>query len=207
MRTPGLFAVALSALPGLAAAQAVNTLGPGDSQLDGKRIKPGRWKLEMMVTRDGQTQSSMHGEQEIRRVIIDGKPALELVQVFHSPRGTRTDTTRILAAGLTPISHRSYGMGASKELNFTGRIVSGSMASNGVSSVPFRKETEQPTFDSAALELVIAAAPLGAGFRARMPMYVHEQNGLVWHDIAVTGEESVDASGSAIPVWRVEVKT
>jgi hypothetical protein len=195
----------VAALPILASGQAPPNLCPGDKSLEANRIKAGRWNMEITATRDGQSQS-LHGLQEISRITVAGKAAIQLVQVYHSPRGTNTDTTIALADGLTPVSHRGHSAARQMELNFAGKSVTGRTVAGGTAT-PFQRETAEPVFDSSALDLILTALPLKSGFRARLPMYIHEQNGLVWHDISVVGEESMPMGSAAVPVWQVEVKT
>ncbi|MGH7460186.1 MAG: hypothetical protein ACREMA_04040 [Longimicrobiales bacterium] len=198
-------ALLLAAWPILARGQSPATLCPGDKSLNESRIKAGRWNLQVTAKRAGQAES-MHGQQEIRRITVAGKPAFQLVQVYHSTRHTATDTTVMLAEGLVPVSHRSHSNRRQLDLNFAGRSVTGRTVTGGTAT-PFQRETAEPVFDSSALELILAAVPLKSGFRTRMPMYIHEQNGLVWHDLTVLGEESVQMGSAAVPAWQVEVKT
>ncbi len=202
-----LLAVLTLVLPPMAHGQEAPNLSPGDARLDGRSIKPARWTMELISIRDGKEGPAIHSEQEVRRIEIEGKPALQFVQVFHSPRGTTVDTTVLLVDGLKPVRHRSHSAARVLDLDFAGNVVSGRSASNGAAPQPFRKETTEPVFDSGALDIILAAAPLAAGFRARLPMYVHEQGGLLWHEVEVTGEELVQLAGESVPAWKVDVKT
>ena len=88
MRTTRFLTFALFALPGLASAQTATTIAPGDARLDGNRIKPGRYSMELLVTQGGKEQQSAPADAEIKRITVDGKAALHFVQVYQSPRGT-----------------------------------------------------------------------------------------------------------------------
>jgi hypothetical protein len=211
-RVPGragrvLATLTLALVPQLVHAQQTPNLSPGDARLDGRRIKPARWTMELVAIRNGKEDPPMHSEQEVRRIEVDGQAALQIVQVFHSPRGTTVDTSVALVDGMKPIRHRSQGVGRVLDLDFAGKVVTGRSAASGASPQSFRNETAEPVFDSGALHIILAAAPLAAGFRARLPMYVHEQGGLLWHDVAVTGEELVQIGKESVPAWQVEVKT
>jgi hypothetical protein len=201
-----LAALTLWALPIIGTGQSIPSLCPGSNSLDVSRIKTGRWTIEMVVSQNGQTQPPFQGEQEVRRITTDGKAAFQFVQVFHSPRGANTDTSIVLVDGLAPVRHRGHNSSRDLELNFAGTTVSGRTVVSGAAT-PFQRETAQPVFDSSILELVLAAMPLKSGFRARLPMYIHEQNGLVWHDVRVVGEESVPSDGTEVRAWQVEIKT
>jgi hypothetical protein len=92
-------------------------------------------------------------------------------------------------------------------LEFRPDSVTGMVTPNDSAAVPVTHATEAPTFDSAVMDEVLAALPLGRGEAARLPLYVYERGGLVWFDVHVTGEESVAGPGARpTAAWVVRLE-
>jgi hypothetical protein len=186
--------------------QEPQVIRPGDRALDVARLQPGRWTMEMQVVRDGAGQSVGRSEVELKRVERDGQSALLLTQVMTSPRGTMTDSVLLTRDGLRPISHRSRAPMRVLELDFENLKVTGKTGpADKVES--FTRAVAELPFDAGAMDIVFQALPLKADYRARLPMYIHEMGGLVWHNLAVTGETEAVLGGVKVPAWQMKVAT
>jgi hypothetical protein len=186
-------------------AQEPRVIRPGDPAIDVTRLKPGRWTMEMKMFRGegdaGQTVG--RSEMELIQLQREGKSALLLVQTTISPRGTMVDSATMWRDGLRPITHRSRGP-RTLEIDFHAKSATGKIGP--VDSVQsFTREWSELPFDAGAMDLVFQTLSLEPGYRARLPMYIHELGGVVWHDITVTGETEVEQNGAHVPAWKLKV--
>ena len=188
-------------------AQEPRVIRPGDPAIDVTRLKPGRWTMEMTMFR-GQNDAGQavgRSEMELTQLQRDSKPALLLVQTTTSPRGTMVDSVAVWRDGLRPITHRSRGP-RTLEIDFHAKSATGKIGPVD-SAQSFTRELPELPFDAGAMDLVFQTLSLEAGYQAKLPMYIHELGGLVWHDLTVTGETEVEQNGTRIPAWKLKVAT
>ena len=167
----------------------------GDPVVNGAQLRDGSWTMSWSILREGKEVSALTVDYELKRL----GDRLLYVQTINSPRGKAVDSTLMKLATLEPISHRGYSVQRNLKLAFDGIHVTGSNEPAGAAAQPIHHMEKQKPFDSAALDIVIAALPLKSGYSARLPLYIYESGGSVWHDVSVVGE-SADA-------WEVEAKT
>jgi len=190
----------------LALQKTVPDILPGSTMVDAARIPTGAWERKLIRSANGADQVIGSVSQSIAATEIRGQPALIAITTITTQRGSGADTTILSTRGLVPISHRSLNPGRALDLNFDGRLVHGSITPAGGTANPIRQETAVPTFDSAVMDLVIAALPLQTGFAARIPIFILEQNGLVWLDVRVTAETRIQDADRTVHVFEVAAR-
>jgi hypothetical protein len=91
------------------------------------------------------------------------------------------------------------------ELNWSGRTVTGRYDTK-TAHRPIEMPASVRSYDSSLFDMVIAALPLGSGYRAFLPFYIYEQGGVVWWDARVRGTEDLALrDGRRAPAWVVDV--
>jgi hypothetical protein len=149
-----LFAAALalvcaSRLP----AQEPPVVLPGDPQLNASQIKPGRWTMEMRMSRPGAPDAVRSAQYELTKSTVKGKPALVYTMTMETPRGAMVDSTVVLESGLQPVQHRGHSPMRTLELNFDGVHVTGQYTEPNGAAKPIHSMGEQ-RLDSAAVDLI-----------------------------------------------------
>jgi hypothetical protein len=199
-------ALALVCASGLQAQEPPVVL-PGDPQLNASQIKPGRWTMEMRMTRPGAPEAVRSAQYELTKSTVKGKPALVYTMTLETPRGAMVDSTIVLESGLQPVQHRGHSPMRTLELNFDGVHVTGQYIEPNGSPKPIHSMGEQRVFDSAAVDLILMSLPLKTGYRARIPAYVYENGGAVWHELEVLREYEAESSSGKVPAYEVAVRT
>jgi hypothetical protein len=144
-------------------------------------------------------------ESELRSLEREGRPALLLVQTTTSPRGTMVDSVIMWRDGLRPMAHRSHGP-RTLEIDFKAKTATGKIgAADSVQS--FSRELSELPFDAGAMDLIFQSIALQGDSRVRLPMYIHELGGLVWHDLIVIGETEIERGSVKTPAWKAKVTT
>jgi hypothetical protein len=189
-----------------ASTQVIQDILPGSPLVDGSRIRPGSWERKLVRSANGEDQILGTMLHTVTATEVRGQPALISVTAITTPRGSGADTAILIARDLAPISHGSLNPGRAMSLVFDGRTVSGSITPTGGPAKPIHHVTPVPTFDSSVMDLVIAALPLRPGFAARIPIFIHEQNGLVWLDITVIAETRLNDGDRSVPVFEVRAQ-
>jgi hypothetical protein len=204
---PALLIAGTAAHPALAQDAALPTVRAGDPAVDGRLVRPGATERHMTILQN----DSAVGGATVRTVIAEtptaGETGLLVANTITSPRGTIYDTSLVRRRTLQPIWHHSTQPQRRMRLEFRPDSVTGLVTPNDSAAVPVTHATEAPTFDSAVMDEVIAALPLGRGYAARLPLYIYERGGLVWFDVHVTGEESVAGPGARpTAAWVVRLE-
>ena len=171
---------------------------PGGSELDDSKLAPATWQVTMTFRRGDMEMQA--GTTKYELVALPGG-RWGYITTTTTQLGTATDTSIARQKTLEPISHRSHAVPRTLSLDYAGTTVSGTYAPTDSAPRPIERVTAVPTFDAAMLDIILAALPLAAGYTTRLPMYIEEQHGLVWFDIAVAGETTVGAAAG----WDVRV--
>jgi hypothetical protein len=180
---------------------------PGDPQINASRIKPGRWTMEMRMSRPGAPDAVRSAQYELTKSTVKGKPALVYTMTLETPRGAMVDSTVVLESGLHPVQHRGHSPARTLALDFDGVHVTGQYTEPNGTPKPIHTMGEQRVFDSAAVDLILMSLPLKTGYRARIPAYVYENGGAVWHELEVLREYEAESSSGKVPAFEVAVKT
>ena len=189
------------------AAQEPPVLLPGDPQLNASQIKPGRWTMEMRMSRPGAPDAVRSAQYELTKSTVKGRPALVYTMTTETPRGAMVDSTVVLESGLQPVQHRGHSPMRTLELNFDGVHVTGQYIEPNGSPKPIHSMGEQRVFDSAAVDLILMSLPLKTGYRARIPAYVYENGGAVWHELEVLREYEAESSSGKVAAYEIAVRT
>jgi hypothetical protein len=197
----------LLTLTGHARAQETTVVLPGDAQLNASVIKPGHWMMEMRASRPGAPEAVRTAHYFLSRTTHNGKPAFLLTMTMETPRGPMVDSTMVLESGLQPVMHRGHSPMRTLELNFEGATVTGQYSEPNTPPKVVNTVNKQLVFDASALDLILSALPLKAGYRARIPAYIYESNGPVWHDLSVKREVDAETPNGKLPAWEVVVST
>jgi len=149
----------------------------------------------------------------VRRVLPGpaGAPLLEVEQRFPAGGGEIVDTALADLGTLRAVAHRSHQPTRTMRFDFTGSAARGSVttvatATRAAGTEAVDQDLGGPIFDSNVLDLVAAALPLRADFRATLPFFIYERGGRVPMPVAVTTATSVTfpALGQR-EVWVVTV--
>ncbi|HEX7118653.1 MAG TPA: hypothetical protein VF212_07700 [Longimicrobiales bacterium] len=180
---------------------------PGDEAVDGRRIAPGTTELRLLVSQNGQVQQLATITEQIREVEVEGRAALERVQIVRMPMGVATDTVVVLRETLAPVRHRSHNPQRVMALDFAGAKITGTITPASGAVQPIDVELDGPVFDSNPLDLVVRALPLAEGYAVSIPLYLHEAGGKFQVVARVTGSEAVDlGDGATEDAWVVDVE-
>jgi hypothetical protein len=171
---------------------------PGSGELDDSRLRPARWEVTMTLKQGSQDRLVGTTTYDLE-ASADGRWVY--VTSTTTDLGVATDTSVAMQRTFEPVSHRSHAVPRTLWLDYDGRRVTGRYAPADGSPREIDRVTDVPTFDAAMLDLVLGTLPLATGYRARLPMYVEEQEGLVWFDAEVVGAVEV----GAVPAWDVRV--
>lgn len=171
---------------------------PGSDELDDSRIEPAEWEVTI-VFRNGDVERPV-GTTRYELAALPGG-AWAYITETTTERGTATDTSIARRGTLEPIRHRSHAIPRTLTLDYAGTSVTGSYAPADGEPRSIERRTAVPTFDAAMLDLILAALPLATGYHTRLPMYIEEQEGLVWFDVDVVGETTV----GEIDAWDVRI--
>ena len=149
----------------------------------GDTIRTGRLRDELRVVRDGA------GRELWERVYVSADRAL----------GDQVDTIADVRATLAPVRLRSRATGAEEALDFAAGGVAGWVRLADGDSVAVRAALAAPAYNSASFDLVLRAAPLAAGWRAEVPVFLTSTRAVAALRARVAGVEAVDGR----PCWRV----
>lgn len=147
-----------------------------------------------VVSRGG--QDSVAGTRTVVRRLVKGAesgPLLEVEQRFPGGGGEIVDTAVADLRTLRAVAHRSHQPKRTMRFTFAGDSVEGTvMAAGAAAGAPSPAESVHqdvggPLFDSNLLDLVVAALPLTADFKAELPFFIYERGGRV--PMAVTVRE------------------
>lgn len=185
-----LLLIAAFLLPTPAAAQ--NEILPGSSDLAVQKLTPRTWTIDIAMERDGQVVPV----GRTRYAIEHAQAHWRLITSTTSEIGTATDTAVAMSTDLAPVRHMSYAVPRTLFLEFNGTKVTGRYEPKDGPARTVERTTDVPTFDAAWLEVLITLLPLEAGYAARLPVYIEEQNGLAWFDVQVKGAEEVNGTAA-----------
>ena len=172
----------------------------GDPQVDGTLIHAAVFLKRMTIVRNGEEKPVGMLKQELTEL----PNGMLCTQTFDFQGQTSVDSAFFQHSTLIPRWHRSHNPKRIMKLDFQGRTVKGSYHPTGQPVEAINQLMEEPVFDSNILDLVIAALPLKQGYTAKVPFYVYEEGGLVWHNVTVEGEDVLRlSSGHTATCWKV----
>jgi hypothetical protein len=186
--------------PGLCA-QTVTVL-PGDASVDGSRVKAGSTVYSLTVSAGGATKDLGSMTTVVAASESNGTSAWRVAHVMTSDGGNAIDTVVVAQKSIAPVTLRGVTPGGTIALDYAGTKITGEHRDPEGSTQAIAQTLSQPTFDPNALEQLLEALPLRAGYDVRVPMYTNE-SGMVWFNIKVAG----DAAGTSEPAWNVGVTT
>ena len=164
------------------------------------------------ITQNG--RDTLAGTRTVVRRVLPGPggaPLLEVEQRFPAGGGEIVDTALADLGTLRAVAHRSHQPARTMRFDFTGSAARGSVtkvatATQAAGTEAVDQDLGGAIFDSNVLDLVVAALPLRADFRATLPFFIYERGGRVPMAVAVTGPAPVTfpALGER-EVWVVTV--
>ncbi len=175
-----------------------DTLYPGDTRVDARRLVSGSSERVMTVERAGQPVRALGSSVDVLgAVTFNGAPAL--LRVGSVQRGTATliDSTWSDPRTLAPLRHASVQPARRLFVEWTGAVIRGRV--EPTTGAPIRKDSTfaVPSYDSSNWELVIRAMDLGVGVRRVLPVY--DVDGLLqWYVVRVVDTTSVDGRAAWI---------
>lgn len=137
-----------------------------------------------------------------------GERMLEVQQRFPGGGGEIVDTAVAELHTLRAIAHQSHQLTKTMRFTFAGNEVEGEVTVKGPADSVTRvhQSLGGPIFDSNVIDLVVAALPLHAGFRAELPFFIYERGGRVPMPVAVRERATVAFSRfGPRDVWIVTV--
>ncbi|HSL68707.1 MAG TPA: hypothetical protein VK864_00630 [Longimicrobiales bacterium] len=203
----GFTLLLLAAMGSKVSAQEAPVVRSGDPQVDGGRLRPGRWAMMVQITPQSGAAIVLESEHELSKTVHEGQPAWRYVATMKSARGSMTDTSIVLQDGLRAVLHMGHNPTRTLALKFDGRRITGAYARTGAAPVAIDTETEVPLFDSTIDDLVLVALPLAVGYRRRVPSYVYESGGAVWREIEVTRELEATTPAGSVAAYEVIVRS
>ncbi len=198
----------LIAFPSLACAQASrdSSLAPPVVAADAgairsARVATGQFVRAISFVRDGQERRVGTITERISERGSGTSAILIRAQEITMGQRTVIDTAVSNRSTLAPIWHNSKQPTATMALRFDGRHVTGSHTAGTAAPEPIDQTVDAAVFDSNNQELVMGALPLALGYAARLPMYIYESKGIVWCDLRVVGQETLDGTDA----WKLDV--
>ena len=163
------------------------------------------------ITQNG--RDTVAGTRTVVRRVLPGPAGalLEVEQRFPAGGGEIVDTALADLGTLRAVAHRSHQPTRTMRFDFTGSAARGSVtkiatATQAAGTEAVDQDLGGPIFDSNVLDLVVAALPLRADFRATLPFFIYERGGRVPMPVAVTASAPVTFPAlGAREVWVVTV--
>jgi|GEM_PF-3187689 len=201
-----LLLAALVVLPALLAAPASAQTAAADTL----RIVPGADTLDTSWLATGEATYAIRllapMQQDIgtatERTSIAGGVVTRITTVNVPMQGMRqTDSLRVTAGTLAPLTHHSTGGPRTLALEFSPDGVVGMAAGEAV-VVP----VDIPVFDASWIGEVVQSLPFAEGLVATVPAY-DGQRGVVTYVLRVTGQQEASGAGAPETAWMVEASS
>jgi hypothetical protein len=182
-----------------------HVVAPGAAEVRPRPVREGTDTLQMVMAMGGV-------EVPVARLVMEtavdrsapGGPVVRRAETTLSRVVPATiDTFALVAATLAPVSQRTYDAPRAVALDFDSAGVHGTITEGERSG---RVDVRLPTavwYDN-AMDLLLGALPLAAGYTATLPVYDDTTGRVLWRDIRVTGREQVPGPSGAVAAWRVE---
>jgi hypothetical protein len=171
------------------------------SGIDGRLLRTGVDSLAIYVVRGNDTTRTGMLWDQLETVEIGGRPALQRVyRTEDRYLGTRLDTIVDELPTLAPIRSWSGSGHMLESLDFGAGRVRGWMRVGNRDSVSLDAEISGTTYNSATFDLLVRAAPLRDGWRAKVPAFLAMTRGVVSLTAQVAGMDRI-GTGTC---WRVD---
>lgn len=154
------------------------------------------------------------GEQEMqigaRRLIEsaehDGEPVIRIRSTSQTAMGEISDELLLHAQTLRPISRSVDQAGATIEVAFGSRAVTGAIAVGG-QTIPINIELDAPIFaGESGLEAVLASLPLAEGYRTSLRVAeIGAQQRVRFFAMEVEGSEVIEIPAGQFTAWRISL--
>ena len=133
---------------------------------------------------------------------VAGSPSVVWVQsVTDQSGGTMLDSSIADRATLLPRTHHTTSAARTMQLEFSPGNVVGQFVARGKAPAEIKEKVSEGVFDSSMLDVLVAALPLDAGYKARLPVFLWEAGGEIDAEVVVTGSEMVGTDDT----WTVIV--
>ncbi len=181
------------------------TVLPGHRVVNAALIVPGREVMRVFAVLGKKEREVGTAIDDVRRVTIQGQPALLRVQTVSTSAFSSVDTAFYQSATLAPISLSSRTQRRALSERFDCRRVTGWLAPVAGEQRLLDERLDQPIWDPVSLDLVLRALPLRERYTVRLPVYLADAGGKTMANARVIGlVRPKDRRGNRVDAWLVE---
>jgi hypothetical protein len=174
---------------------------PGDPSLRVDRVATGSDTFRVVIEAAGNAVQAGTVVMETK-ALRGGAPLLQRV-VTTSAGGTRVDSFAVRPATLEAAWQRGTRGGRMLRLEWEGARAGGTIR-EGDETGPVAAALPSAVFPRDAVDMILAAAPLGEGWRAAWPVYDDARGARRWIWAGVEAAEPLTlADGTVVDAWRV----
>ena len=174
--------------------------------VDPELLARGQFSYETTVELGGQ-EMKIEAVRRIEEDELDGRPILQIVSTSSTPMGEIRDQLILQAGTLRPVSRAVDQAGATIEVGFDSRQVTGAIEAGG-QTIPIDLELEAPIFaGESGLEAVLAALPLGDDYRTSVRVAeIGAQQRVRFFSVQVEGSETMEVPAGSFETWKVSLR-
>ena len=174
--------------------------------VDPELLARGEFGYETTVELGGQ-EMKIEAERRIEETELDERPVLQIVSTSATPMGEIRDELILQAGTLRPVSRTVDQAGATIEVAFDSRRVTGAIEAGG-QTIPIDLELEAPIFaGESGLEAVLAALPLGEEYRTSVRVAeIGAQQRVRFFSVQVEGSETTQVPAGSFGTWKVSLR-
>jgi hypothetical protein len=163
-------------------------------------LRMGQQRMRVLLTQDGRTRAAGTATEVLGIENDRGAPLLRRMQTLDSRElGMVRAEVLMSPTTLAPVRAQSAGLLGASALRYDLEGVYGSVTPAGGIRSEVDLPLDAPVFDGYAVELILRALPLEAGYQVTIPAYVHRAGAVV--PVAVRVEAREEYAGQA--AWRV----
>ncbi len=159
------------------------------------------------TVRLGEQEMQIGARRLIETVDHDGESVLRIRSTSETPMGEISDELILQADNLRPVSRSIDQAGATIEVSFGSRKITGAIEAGG-QTIPIDLELDAPTLaGESGLEAVLASLPLAEGYRTSLRVAeIGAQQRVRFFAVAVEGAEVIEVPAGEFTAWRVAVR-
>jgi len=161
-------------------------LGPVPMQLTVTALQPGIDTLAVTMRQSGHVDTLVTETRELRLAGRDGRPSWVYAITRIDRNGDdMTDTVTLDGTTLAPIVERRHTVNGSVDIEYHGTRIHETL--DVASPASGRRDTTIDTapYPAGAIDVLLRALPLSAGYATRIPLYYPAPVGLRWANVSV----------------------
>ncbi|MFP4207351.1 MAG: S9 family peptidase [Wenzhouxiangella sp.] len=169
------------------------------------RLAGGEFAYQTTVSLGGQ-EMQINATRVLEKARIDEQDVLKIRSSSQSPMGEISDELILNGSNLGPVSRSVDQAGATIEVSFGRREVTGAIEAGG-QTIPISIELDAPIIaGESGLEAVLASLPLAEGYRTSLRVAeIGAQQRVRFFSVEVEGSEVVAVPAGEFSAWRVAV--